>query len=43
MVIQGEPLYVGTNTTAVTNPWLIVEVWSKSTKDYDRGEKFMCY
>jgi len=43
MVMQGEPVYVGTNTTAVTNPLLIVEVLSKSTKNYDRGEKFMCY
>ena len=43
MVIQGEPVYPGTNTTTVTNPLLIVEVLSKSTKDYDRGEKFLYY
>ncbi|MCC3472108.1 MULTISPECIES: Uma2 family endonuclease [unclassified Microcoleus] len=43
MVIQGEPVYQGTNTTTVTNPLLIVEVLSKSTKDYDRGEKFLYY
>ena len=27
----------------VTNPLLIVEVLSKSTKDYDRGDKFLYY
>lgn len=43
MVIQGEPVYPGNNTTTVTNPLLIVEVLSKSTKDYDRGEKFLYY
>lgn len=43
MVIQGEPVYAGNNTTTVTNPLLIVEVLSKSTKDYDRGEKFLYY
>jgi Uma2 family endonuclease len=43
MVIQGEPVYQGNNTTTVTNPLLIVEVLSKSTKDYDRGEKFLYY
>jgi Uma2 family endonuclease len=43
MVIEGEPVYYGTNTTIVTNPLLIVEVLSKSTKDYDRGDKFLYY
>ncbi|MEG3861240.1 Uma2 family endonuclease [Microcoleus sp. herbarium12] len=43
MVIQGEPVYQANNTTTVTNPLLIVEVLSKSTKDYDRGEKFLYY
>lgn len=43
MVIQGQPVYYGTNTTTVTNPLLIAEVLSKSTKDYDRGDKFMYY
>ena len=43
MVIEGEPIYHGSNTTTVTNPLLIVEVLSKSTKDYDRGEKFLYY
>ncbi|TAE60107.1 MAG: Uma2 family endonuclease [Nostocales cyanobacterium] len=43
MVIKGEPIYYGTNTTIVTNPLLIAEVLSKSTKDYDRGDKFLYY
>ena len=43
MVIEGQPVYYSTNTTIVTNPVLIVEVLSKSTKDYDRGDKFLYY
>ncbi|MEJ1936451.1 Uma2 family endonuclease, partial [Nostoc sp. NIES-2111] len=43
MLIQGEPVYTGTNTTTVMNPSLIVEVLSKSTKDYDQGDKFLYY
>lgn len=43
MVIQGEPIYTGTNTTTVMNPLLIAEVLSKSTKNYDQGDKFLYY
>ncbi|HLO50962.1 MAG TPA: Uma2 family endonuclease [Kamptonema sp.] len=43
MIIEGEPVYEGSGTTMVTNPLLIVEVLSKSTKDYDRGDKFQYY
>ena len=43
MVIQGEPIYQGSNKTLVTNPLVIVEVLSNSTKDYDRGGKFLAY
>jgi Uma2 family endonuclease len=43
MVIDGEPIYYGNNTTIVTNPLLIGEVSSKSTKDYDQGDKFLYY
>ena len=43
MVIEGEPIYYGNNTTIVTNPLLIGEVLSKSTKDYDQGDKFLYY
>ncbi|MBE9169225.1 Uma2 family endonuclease [Pleurocapsales cyanobacterium LEGE 06147] len=43
MVIKGEPLYAEKGTTTVMNPCLIVEVLSKSTKNYDQGDKFMYY
>ena len=43
MVIQGEPIYRENNQTIVTNPLVIVEVLSNSTKDYDRGGKFLAY
>jgi Uma2 family endonuclease len=43
MVIQGKPVYAGTGTTTVTNPSLIVEVLSKSTQNYDQGDKFLYY
>jgi Uma2 family endonuclease len=43
MVIQGETIYQGTNQTVVTNPLVIIEVLSNSTKNYDRGNKFFFY
>lgn len=43
MVIEGQPVYTGTNRTTVTNPSLIVEVLSKSTQNYDQGNKFLYY
>jgi len=43
MVIEGAPVYEGTGTTTLTNPLLIVEVLSKSTTNYDQGEKFRYY
>ncbi|ACK66632.1 protein of unknown function DUF820 [Rippkaea orientalis PCC 8801] len=43
MVIEGEPIYYGDNKTTVTNPSLIVEVLSKSTQNYDQGDKFLYY
>lgn len=43
MVIQGEPIYTARGTTTVMNPMLITEVLSKSTQNYDQGEKFMYY
>ncbi|MCC5613627.1 Uma2 family endonuclease [Nostoc sp. CHAB 5836] len=43
MVIEGEPIYTGTSTTTVMNPILIAEVLSKSTKNYDQGDKFLYY
>lgn len=43
MVIQGEPVYQENNKTIVTNPLVIIEILSDSTKDYDRGGKFLAY
>jgi Uma2 family endonuclease len=43
MVIQGQPVYTGTSTTTVMNPLLIAEVLSKSTQNYDQGDKFLYY
>lgn len=43
MVIADEPIYHGKGTTTVINPCLIIEVASKSTKNYDQGDKFDYY
>lgn len=43
MVIQGEPVYTSTSKTTVTNPVVIAEVLSKSTQNYDQGDKFLYY
>jgi len=42
-VICGEIKFSEGRNDTITNPSLIVEVLSKSTKDYDRGEKFELY
>ena len=43
MVTDGNAVYTGKNNTTITNPLLIVEVLSKSTKNYDQGDKFTFY
>lgn len=43
MVICGEPIVTDDRQDTVTNPILIVEVLSDSTKNYDRGQKFQYY
>ncbi len=43
MVIKGKPVYEGSGTTKIINPLLIVEVFSNSAKNYDRGDKFKYY
>jgi Uma2 family endonuclease len=43
IVIKGEPEYYGSGKTIITNPLVIVEVLSNSTKNYDKGEKFKYY
>jgi Uma2 family endonuclease len=43
MIVKGKPIYQGENKTCITNPFLIVEVLSKSTQNYDQGDKFDAY
>ena len=43
IVICGKVEYVPNRDDTITNPILIVEVWSDSTQAYDRGEKFAMY
>jgi Uma2 family endonuclease len=43
MVIEGEPRFNDGRRDEVTNPKLVVEVLSRSTEAYDRGDKFMYY
>lgn len=43
MVICGDVETPENNEHAVTNPVLIIEVLSKSTAEYDRGDKFYFY
>ncbi len=43
MVIAGNPIFHENRADEVLNPCLIVEVLSKSTESYDRGDKFLYY
>ncbi|MEL7221090.1 MAG: Uma2 family endonuclease [Bacteroidota bacterium] len=43
MVVCGEIEIAADEPNAITNPKVIVEVRSKSTADYDRGDKFYLY
>jgi len=43
MVVCGDLEKSESDINSVTNPVLIVEVLSKSTSDYDRGDKFFLY
>lgn len=43
MVVEGALSFVEERKDTITNPLLIVEVLSDSTKNYDRGEKFEFY
>jgi Uma2 family endonuclease len=42
-IICGKPETTDLFTDTITNPSVIVEILSKSTKDYDRGTKFNLY
>ncbi|AFZ01867.1 Uma2 family endonuclease [Calothrix sp. PCC 6303] len=43
IIIQGEPVYQGSKKITVTNPLVIIEVLSNSTKNYDKVDKFKYY
>ena len=43
LVVCGKPILADTHADILTNPALIIEVLSESTKDYDRGGKFHQY
>jgi Uma2 family endonuclease len=42
-IVCGEPLFDGKQKDTLLNPTVLVEVLSKSTASYDRGEKFEQY
>ena len=39
MVVKGKPIFKPNSTAIVTNPYIIVEILSPSTQDYDLTEK----
>ena len=43
MVVAGEPEYYNQHTDTITNPKVIIEVLSPSTKRYDSSKKFEAY
>jgi Uma2 family endonuclease len=43
LVISEKPEYWNNRKDLITNPLVVVEVLSKSTRAYDKGEKFMHY
>jgi Uma2 family endonuclease len=42
-IIQGEPQFQENRKDIILNPSVIIEVLSRSTSDYDRGDKFKFY
>ncbi len=43
MIVCGKPQYYENRDDTITNPMIIFEILSESTKNYDRGEKFEFY
>ncbi|RCJ34236.1 hypothetical protein A6769_22490 [Nostoc punctiforme NIES-2108] len=43
MILAGEPEFFNNRRDIILNPQIIVEVLSKSTKGYDREDKFQAY
>jgi Uma2 family endonuclease len=42
-IICGKPETTDDNMDTITNPSVIIEILSKSTRDYDKGQKFTLY
>lgn len=42
-IVEGKPVYEGAGKTTITNPLVIVEVLSESTRNYDKGDNFYFY
>jgi phenylacetic acid degradation protein len=42
-IVCGEPVFLTDTEMELTNPAVIIEILSRSTKDYDRNEKFRLY
>lgn len=43
VIVCGQPEFVKGRQDTITNPIVIIEVLSDSTRDYDRGSKFAAY
>lgn len=43
VIFEGEPIYLDDQFDTLTNPKIIIEVLSKSTMEFDKGEKFTLY
>ncbi|MEM6253804.1 MAG: Uma2 family endonuclease [Cyanobacteria bacterium P01_D01_bin.156] len=43
MIVKEKPIYHNGRTDTIENPTVIIEVLSKSTQDYDHGDKFSSY
>jgi Uma2 family endonuclease len=43
MIVKGEPILTLGRTDTIANPRVIIEVLSKSTEDYNRGDQFKYY
>lgn len=43
LVVKGEPIFKANSTAIITNPYIIVEVLSKATEDFDITEKLHEY
>lgn len=39
LVVKGKPIYQESSRSIITNPYLVVEILSESTTNYDLGEK----